>query len=374
MAGGASGVATVAHAVVGATTCLALLGFELPQRVAGLRSGSVSLKKYASGVANVAWKCAPEMLGVMLCLLVGVALRVRGDVDHSFVKLTEPDLYNQITKVEWPILCGTDTLLCIQTWLRLIVLMFVAARCKIGESVPLAGMAATLFLSATVARSAMAVRTDAYQLEGPLALGGDLPIACEVAMLPRLAWLSVQAFRETPVAATAWVGIAAWFASFHYLNLAENPDADRLFTLAHVLEFAAAIAFLCNTIITHCGSQANKVGASTGFMHLVMPVQAALGAYFFLHFEPFQENVGSGRPYCLLVWSNLLQLGAYLISAAFFIASHFNFDEPTLEGEQPVAVVANETTPIDLPSSVVVSATVEELSSATVATQEALML
>merc|ERR1712130_976579 len=123
-------------------------------------------------------------------------------------------------------------------------------------------------------------------------------------------------------AATAWVGTTAWFASFHYLNLASNPDAYKLFTLAHALEFVAAIAFLINTIVVHCGSRAVKGCASAGFMHLVMPVQAALGAYFFLTaFEPDAGLVGSGRPFCLLVWSNILQLGAYIIAAAFFIAS-----------------------------------------------------
>jgi len=374
MMGGASGAVTAGHAIVGVTTCLTLLGFELPQRVAGLRSGSVSLKKYASGAATIAWRCAPEMIGVSACLVVGLALRLRGDVDDALLRQQDPELWDQITKVEWPILCGPDTLLCFQTWLRIIALMFVAARCKIGESMPLAGMPAALFLSAMVARTTLAARTDQYRLEGPLALSGDLPIACEVAMLPRLAWLAVTAFRENPVTATTWIGVTAWFASFHYLNLAANPDADKLFILAHALEFVASMAFLCNTIITHCGSQASKVGASTGFMHLVMPAQAALGAYFFLHFDAFETNVGSGRPYCLLVWSNLLQLGAYLVSAAFFIASQFGLDDPAPENDRQVPVVAGEAAPVNLPSPVVHPVAAEEKSSAALAAREALGL
>merc|ERR1719195_1209502 len=106
---------------------------------------------------------------------MALALRIRGDVDEVFQSEQEMAVWEQI-KVEWPILCGADTLLNIQTWLRLVVLMFVAARAKVGSSVPLAGMAAVLFLAAMVARSAMAARTTAYRLEGPLAMGGDLPI------------------------------------------------------------------------------------------------------------------------------------------------------------------------------------------------------
>jgi len=375
--GGFSGAGTASHAVIGAATCFALLGFELPHRVAGLRSGSVSPKSYALGVARICWRCAPELLGVTLCMVAACLLRVRGPVDDVLQPQEDPVLWDQIIHTEWPILCGPDTLLCLQTWLRLIVLMFVAVRSKVNESVPLGGMAAVLFLSATLARCTLAVRTDAYRLEGPLALGGDLPIACEVAMLPRLAWLSVKAVRETPVAASAWVGITAWFASFHYLNLAQqiegNPDADKFWTLANALEFAAGIAFMCNTIVSHCGSTANKAGVMAGFMHLVMLAQAAMGAYFYLHFDSAPSNVGSGRPYCLLVWSNLLQLGAYLISSAFFISSQFTSDDSG-QDDQPAAVVGERQMHGGLPSSEVVDATAEEVSAATEVVRQTLMM
>jgi len=194
-------------------------------------------------------------------------------------------------------------------------------------------------------------------------------------MLPRLAWLSVTAFRETPVAATTWVAVTAWFASFHYLNLASNPDADKLFTLAHALELAAALAFLCNTIVAHCGTEASKGSASAGFMHLVMPFQAALGAYYFLTaFEPNPALVGSGRPYCLLVWSNLLQLGAYLIAAAFFIASQFVFKDSSTEGDEHLRVAADASAGFGLPTSEVVDAPAGEISNVGEAVRESLML
>jgi hypothetical protein len=246
-------------------------------------------------------------------------------------------------KQEWPILCGADTLLNFQAWLRLLALMAVAARAKVNEELPMTGMAAVFMLAAMTARAALATSTGRYRLEGPLALGGDLPIAVEVAMLPRLAWLSVRAVRQTPIAAAAWVGAVTWFASFHFLNLASNPDADKLFTLAHAMEMFAAFAFMVNTIVAVCGPGEKKGGAATGFMQLVMPCQAALSAYYFMPsvgaFEPHASLVGGGRPFCLLVWANLFQLMAYLCSAAFYVAGCFLVTRESSEAESDAPVV-----------------------------------
>jgi len=372
LVGGVSGVATASHAVIGVTTCLVLLGFELPQRVAGLRSGSVSLKRYATGTAQMACRCMPELLGVVLCLIVAVALRIRGNVDDVILDANHAQAWEEV-KSEWPILMTADSLLIFQTWLRLLALLFVAVRAKVGESTPIAGVAAVLLLSAQVSRAAMAARTSDYLLEGPLSLGGDLPVACEVAMIPRLAWLSVKAFRDAPVAAATWLSVTAWFASFHYLNLAANPDADKLFTLANALECVAAIAFLCNTIVAHCGAHASKGSVSTGFLHLVMPFQAALSSYFFMEaFPPEPTQVGSGKPYCLLVWSNLLQFGAYLVAAAFFVASQFIFEDGSASDEQEL-VLANPAVSMNLPSSEVVDASAQDMATATAMAQSGLV-
>merc|ERR1711865_323159 len=88
-----------------------------------------------------------------------------------------------------------------------------------------------------------------YMLEGPLSLGGGLPAACEAAMIPLLAMLCLGTIRKAPVAMSLLVGTVTWLASFHYLNLAADPHADRLFTLAHALETCAAIAFPVSTLI-----------------------------------------------------------------------------------------------------------------------------
>merc|ERR1719469_500089 len=122
------------------------------------------------------------------------------------------------------------------------------------------------------------------------------------------------------------------------------------------------MSFLCNTLIVHCGSCASKVGASIGFMHLVMPIQAALGAYFFLYFDQHPSMIASGKPYCLVIWSNLLQLGAYLISAAFFIASHFSSDNALFENDQRAVGVAAMPTRTDPALPETVEADVQEMS------------
>jgi uncharacterized membrane protein (GlpM family) len=274
----------------------------------------------------VALRCAPELLCVAGALGVAVLLRLRGDVDDVWPSPQHAQVWEQI-KQEWPILCGADTLLNFQAWLRLLVVMAVAVRAKANEKLPMTGMAAVFLLAAMTARTALATRTDMYRLEGPLALGGDLPIAVELAMLPRLAWLSVRAVRQTPIAAAAWVGAVTWFASFHFLNLAKNPEADKLFILAHAMEMFAAFAFMINTIVAVCGGREEMRSAAAGFMQLVMPCQAALSAYYFMPgvgaFDPHASLVGGGRPFCVLIWANLFQLMAYLCSAAFFVAGCF---------------------------------------------------
>merc|ERR1711957_333172 len=104
-----------------------------------------------------------------------------------------------------------------------------------------------------------------------------------------------------------------------------------------------------------------------------MPVQAALGAYFFLTaFEPHPSLVGSGRPFCLLVWSNLLQLGAYLIAAAFFVAAQFIFTD-SQEGGQPLVITADRSVSVELPYPETLDATESQKSMASEATRESLM-
>merc|ERR1719171_3383047 len=64
-----------------------------------------------------------------------------------------------------------------------------------------------------------------------------------------------------------------------------------------------------------------------GFMHIIMTLQQALSAYYFLTaFEPHPSLVGRGRPFCVLCGGNLLQLGAYLLAAALFVGGCVDID------------------------------------------------
>jgi hypothetical protein len=173
-------------------------------------------------------------------LLIAFTLRVLGDTELKADPITQ-QVWEQI-KVEWPILMGADTLLNLQAMLRLLVVLFVAYRANRGGRSPFTGLAALLSLAGALARGTLNTRTLTYRLEGPLSLGGDLPVACELASVPFLAAFGVAELRKSPITVTTMVGGGLWFASHHYLNLAKDPNADRLFIQAHVLEFLAALA------------------------------------------------------------------------------------------------------------------------------------
>jgi hypothetical protein len=229
---------------------------------------------------------------------------------------------------------GADTLLNLQAMIRLLVILFIAVRAELGGRSPITGMAALLSLAGMMARGMLSSKTAVYRLEGPLALGGDLPIACEVAMMPFLARFGLAELRRSPITASMLVGGALWFASHHYLNLAKDASIDRLFIQAHVLELFAAFAYLVRAICfmvdrdehAECGGRRlggnglRRCGAFVGFMHILMTLQQAFSAYYFLTaFEPDPRLVGAGRPFCVLCLGNLLQLGAYLGATGLFI-------------------------------------------------------
>jgi len=320
------------QALVGIAGVSALLFLEVPRRFAGTSIGTIGVKECVRGTANILCRCAPEVCGFLTILLIGLILRMRGDVETHATPV-EAEIWETI-KVEWPILMGADTLLNLQAMIRLLVVMFVAYRAQIGGRSPLTGMAALLMLAAALVRGMLSTRTDVYRLEGPLSLGGDLPVACELASVPFLANFGLGEFRRSPIAASAMVGGALWFASHHYLNLARDASIDRLFLQAHVLEFLAAFAYLARAFCLMVdrdedvegsgrrlgGKGGWRCGAFVGFMHILMTLQQAFSAYYFLTaFEPHPSLVGSGRPFCLLCGGNLLQLGAYLGATALFL-------------------------------------------------------
>jgi len=345
----------VPQALLGGAAISTVLCFEVPRRIGGIQVETLGLRKCVKSCVTVVVGCAPEVIGLSVVLLLAVILRLRGDTD-VMTNPVQQQAWEEI-KVEWPILMGADTLLNLQAMLRLLVLLFLAMRAQVGGRSPLSGLPALLFLAAALTRGRMGCVTDAYRLEGPLSLGGALPIACEVAGVAFWAALGRSALRKAPVAATVMVGGAMWFASHHYLNLAQNASADQLFIQAHVLELLAAFAYVSRAICLALGSEDEtgdeqdldhspskgdwKSNAFVGFMHMVMTAQQAFSAYYFLTaFQPHPGHVAVCRPFCVLCIANLLQLGAFLCAAAFWAGS-FVYQPDVAQSEQDVDTTAD---------------------------------
>jgi len=323
-----------------------VLALEVPWRCAGVRVGDIGVKQCAKSCAAVLCRCAPELMGLSVVLFLAALLRMRGDVEDQFSNNpAEKQVWEQIKK-EWPILMGADTLLNLQAMIRLLVLLFVSIRAQASGRSPLGGMPALLLLAAAMTRGMLNTQTGMYRLEGPLALGGDLPAFCELAGIPFLAALGMSELRKAPVKAAAVVSGAIWFASHHFLNMAQDASIDRLFLQAHVLELVASFFYVARTFCVMMGRESETVddtqgrqlvekrdfgnNAFVGLMHMLLTMQQAFSAYYFLTaFEPHPSLVGGGRPFCVLCIGNLLQLGAYLGAAGLFVGGCVDLESPS---------------------------------------------
>merc|ERR1719401_2707638 len=140
----------VPQALLGATAMATVLCLEVPRRTAGIQVTDLGMKQCAKSCAKIVWRCAPEVMGFSVVLLLAAILRLRGDTEV----MTDPamqQVWEQI-KVEWPILMGADTLLNLQAMLRLLVLLFVAIRAEASGRSPLTGTAALLSLAGALIR------------------------------------------------------------------------------------------------------------------------------------------------------------------------------------------------------------------------------
>lgn len=140
------------QAVLSAVALATVLGSEVPWRVAGIHIREMGVKRCARSCAAVVYRCAPEVAGLSVVLLLALLLRLRGDTE-VMEDAASQQVWEQI-KVEWPILMGADTLLNLQAMLRLLVLLFVSVRAEISGRSPLSGLAALLFLTRAYARDA----------------------------------------------------------------------------------------------------------------------------------------------------------------------------------------------------------------------------
>lgn len=293
---------------------MVVLRLELQRRTSGgTEFGSPVGRRYAESCKRVLREFAPEAAGIIACLTLAAALRARGDTQP-----VDDEAWERI-KEQWPLLMTADTLLSLQAMLRLLVLLSVLLRGDGGSPAPLSDWAAALWLGAGVARVALMTRTSVYMLDGPV--GGALPAACEVAVLPLLLVLGRSALRRAPGTAAMVLAAATCFAYRNRLNLAEDAVTDSLFSLAHSLEFLASFVYLLRTALTDLRSGNPLTDISVAFTHLLMPIQQALASYYFLEaFDAAPAIVGAGHPVELLKIGCTAQLGAYLGAAALYFA------------------------------------------------------
>merc|ERR1719492_662002 len=254
-----------------------------------------------------------------------VALRLRGDTSKPMNEQAWAEI-----KAQWPILMTADTLLSLQAMLRLLLLLSCVLRAGGRVPVPLGDETAMLWLAAGLARVALLVRTESYMLDGPL--GGNLPAACEVAVLPLLFALSRGSLVKAPLGGALTCIAVAVFAGRNHLNLAKDTLSDGLFIAAHGLDFLAAFAYFLRTLLIDV-----RGNISVGFAHLLMPVQQGLAAYYFVQaliYEPL--CVGSGRPFAVLQIGGITQIGFYLGACAVYVADCLDHRE-TGRNSEPVS-------------------------------------
>mmetsp|Transcript_17492 Transcript_17492/g.32380 ORF Transcript_17492/g.32380 Transcript_17492/m.32380 type:complete len:400 (+) Transcript_17492:109-1308(+) len=339
---GFAGLAAVPQILLGTTAVFTVLCIELPRSLGMVDLNASDVFK---GCRRFLAYCAPEAIALACVFLLAVLLRLRGDM-HVPADPLEAEVWEEIKK-EWPVLMGGDTLLNLQSMLRLLIFASAAFRAGLFQGFsskpmvttsvdqgngrvaallsPLCGMGAALSLGGMLARTRLCAQAAIYRLEGPLSMGGDLPMFCDLCSIPLLVAMAFSALRPSsgsPLRTSAAAAFALWVASRHYLNLAKDPSTDSLFTLTYVLEFLAAMAFLGRAVVNsgHEAEGSQRGRAFVGFVHVLMAFQQALSAYYFLTaFEPSPKLVGNGRPFCVIIWSNLLAFGAYLCAAGLYL-------------------------------------------------------
>mmetsp|Transcript_2257 Transcript_2257/g.4106 ORF Transcript_2257/g.4106 Transcript_2257/m.4106 type:complete len:336 (-) Transcript_2257:24-1031(-) len=306
------------EAVICVAVVMVMLRLELFRR-ATEATGDVS--RSAEKYKTLLRECGPEAFSTLACIALVVALRLRGDTYGETMDEGSRQAW-EVIKIQWPLLMTADTLLALQAMLRFVVVISLVLRGGHGQTSPLAEDTSMIWLGGAVCRSAVLYVSDAYWLEGPA--GGWLPTVCEVALVPLLLLLGYKALLRSSLSALVVVSMVSWFSQRNYLNLAEEHNANVLFTAAHCFEFLAAFAYVTRTMLLDEGFN-NRVSCNVPFTHLVMPMQAALGVYFWLQaFAPDADLTGSGLGIQAVQLGCLAQLGAYLGSAALHVAAWFD--------------------------------------------------
>lgn len=258
---------------------------------------------------------APEATGLIACLALATHLRIN-NTDHAVV--VDDANWAEIMR-QWPILLTADTLLSLQSMLRLLVLVSSVLRMGDGPT-PLSQETAAILCGAILGRVVLATRTADYMLDGPL--GGYLPVACEALCVPLLVCLSRGIRCKNLAGALLTLGVVARTAHRNRLSLSGDAISDALFIFAHLAELVAAFAYLSRALFLDTG-RADKVPwcVALRFAHVLMPVQACLSAYYFVQAFDFQkELVGAGHPFEVLQIGGVMQLGVYAAAAVLHSA------------------------------------------------------
>lgn len=265
-------------------------------------------------------QCKPEVVGVgcVMTAAIGLLAQAWTGMTNASPQFTNDEYdaaWVEITQ-QWPVLMTADTLLALQSLLRLPLLLSVLLRSPtLGTTGPLTGVPTLLFFTGAACRVSLLTWDEAYWLDGPL--GGNVNLASEVAALLVLTRLSWGVARTANMCGLMWsICLAGGLASRHQLQISENSMMNTLFVMAQLLDLLASSAHLAHTWSTDGGPR----GGAASFVHFLLPLQQALPVYFFLEaFDEIPELVSCGYPFKVLQLSTAVALGMYLMAAVLHI-------------------------------------------------------
>jgi len=255
--------------------------------------------------------------------LVIAAVLTRGENNGAPITTKEDhELWREI-QAEWPSLATADSLLALAALLRVLLISSAELRRGEADASPLMSEPIVFLALAAACRSLMLILSpeDVYRLDGPL--GGPANVAVEVAaaiMSAHLVLASGALRRCSQAAVMAGIASAVPLAVCNRLAIADAHEAylDVLFSLAHLLEFFAAAAFLVRTLLL----DSHRGGPFNALAYLLLPLQQLLPAYFLITawggrpLQPVVELVGAGHPFEVLQLAGLAQVGLYVLSSA----------------------------------------------------------
>jgi len=303
---------------IGTVAAIMVLRVEIGRRLANMPQQSVGQSSACSSAyCKKLLGYAPETMGLLMCLGLAGALRMRASSDLALFSGTSDAAHMvALAKIarEWPILLGADTLLSLQAMLRVCVLASSALRRGVGPSL-LTQESAIIACGAALGRVVLVAHSNVYMLDGPL--GGNLPVVFELMSLALLLILCRGIHLRTMMTSALTLGAAAWIASRNRLNLADDRLVDGLFIFATIAELLGAFAYLSRAVLSDIEAEGgNKDNVALRFAHIIMPVQACLSAYYFVQaFDFTPELIGAGHPFEILQWGCTAQVGAYAAAA-----------------------------------------------------------